>query len=88
MKDERVRDQETYYLHCLHFYTPEMARHTWKTHECGIGIYFMQGFERGNKESKNCMKNLTTINNREYHRVCVVFGIFSFVGKRKTKKEA
>ena len=42
MKDKRVGDHETYYLHCLRFYIPKLARKTWETHECGIGIYSMQ----------------------------------------------
>ena len=56
MKDKRVGDHETYYLRCLRFYIPNLARHTLITHECGIGIYSMQGFEKRNEESKNCMR--------------------------------
>ena len=32
--------------------------------------------------------NLTTINNIWYHRVCVVFGIYSFVGKRENTERS
>ena len=38
MKDKRVGDCETYYLHCLRFYIPKLARHKWITHECRKGI--------------------------------------------------
>ena len=88
MKDKHVSDHETYYLYYLRFYIPKISRHTCKTHECGIGIYSMQEFERKNKESKNCIKLLTTINNIGYHRVCVVFGIYSFRGKRRNKERS
>ena len=66
MKDKRFSDHETYYLHCLRFYIPKMARHAWKTQWCGIEIYSIQGFERRNKESKNCMKQF---NNNKQHRM-------------------
>mmetsp|Transcript_60399 Transcript_60399/g.67547 ORF Transcript_60399/g.67547 Transcript_60399/m.67547 type:complete len:91 (+) Transcript_60399:565-837(+) len=87
MKNKRVGDHGTYYLHYLRFYIHKRARQTWETHECGIGIYSMQGFERKNKESKNCMKKLITISNIEYHKVCIVFGIYSSAKKEETQKE-
>ena len=52
-------DQETFYFHCLRFYLPKIAHHTWTKHKMGIGIFTMQGFERRNKESKNCMKRFS-----------------------------
>ena len=64
MKHKRVGDHETYYLHCLRFYILKLARQTWETHECGIVICSIQGFERRNKESKNCMKKF---NNNKQH---------------------
>ena len=47
---------ETFYMHALRFYLPRFARQTYQRHGLGIGIFNMQGFERRNKESKNCMK--------------------------------
>ena len=52
-------DIETYYLYCLRFYIPKLVRQTWQTHQCGIGCYTMKGFERRNKESKNCMRKFS-----------------------------
>ena len=66
MKKKFVGDHETYYLHCLCFYIPKLARQTWERHQCGIGIYSMQGFERRNKESKSIM---TKFNNNKQHRI-------------------
>ena len=66
MKANRVGDRETYYLHCLRFYIPKLARETWERHQCGIGIYSMQGFERRNKESKSIMNKF---NNNKQHRI-------------------
>ena len=66
MKRKLVGDSETYYLHCLRFYIPKLARQTWERHECGIGIYSMQGFERRNKESKSIMNKF---NNNKQHRI-------------------
>ena len=48
------------------FYIPKLARQTWERHECGIGIYSMQGFERRNKESKSIMNKF---NNNKQHRI-------------------
>ena len=88
MKNKRGGDHETYYLHCFQFYIPKLARHTWKTHECGIGIYSMQGFERRNKESKNYMKK---ISNNKQHRIPQIlrclWDIF-FCRKKKKQREA
>lgn len=47
---------ETFYMHALRFYLPRFARQTYQRHGLGVGIFNMQGFERRNKESKNCMK--------------------------------
>ena len=50
---------ETFYSHALRYYMPGIARKTYKRHRLGVGIFNMQGFERRNKESKNCMKRFS-----------------------------
>ena len=52
IKANCVSDRKTYYLHCLRFYIPKLAREKWEIHQCGIGIYSMQGFERKNKNRR------------------------------------
>ena len=47
---------ETFYMHCLRFYMPKLAKETLEKHKLGLGIFTMQGFERRNKESKNTLK--------------------------------
>ena len=47
-----VGDQETYYLHALWCYIPNMAEDTWTTHKCGICVFTMQGYERRKKSLK------------------------------------
>ena len=54
MTNRKVGDAETFYMHALRFYMPEIADETWKRHGLGVGIFTMQGVERRNKESKNC----------------------------------
>ena len=49
-------DNETFYSHVLRHYLPEISKQTIKDHNLGLGIFTMQGFERRNKESKNCFK--------------------------------
>ena len=66
IKDKRVGYHETYYLHCLRFYIPKWPKRRGQHNECGIGIYSMQGFERRNKELKNCMEKF---NNNKQHRI-------------------
>ena len=58
-KDGKVGCDETFYLHTLRYYIPQVVRTTYERHHCGIGIFSMQGFERRNKESKSCMKRFT-----------------------------
>ena len=48
--------EETFYLHALRYYMPEIVKVTFERHQVGVGIFSMQGFERRNKESKNCMR--------------------------------
>ena len=55
----RVGYDETFYLHCLRYYMPIIAKDTLKKHNLGLGIYTMQGFERRNKESKNTLKRFS-----------------------------
>ena len=52
-------DDETFYLHCLRFYLPPIAKTTLEKHNLGLGIFTMQGFERRNKESKNAFKRFS-----------------------------
>ena len=66
MKANRLGDCQTYYLHCLRFYIPNLARETWGRHQCGIGIFSIQGFERRDKESKSIMNKF---NNNKQHRI-------------------
>jgi hypothetical protein len=48
--------EEIFYCHALRHYMPRIAKVTYETHGTGVGIFNIQGFERKNKESKNCMK--------------------------------
>ena len=52
-------DDETFYLHVLRFYMPEIAKKTFEDHGLGVGIFTMQGFERRNKESKNILRHFS-----------------------------
>ena len=54
-----VGDCETFYMHTLRFYIPDIVDDTWERFQVGIGIFTMQGFERSNKESKNIFRNHT-----------------------------
>jgi hypothetical protein len=53
---------ERFCFHVLRFYIPRILKQTFERHGTGIGIFTIQGFERRNKESKNCMKRFS--NNR------------------------
>lgn len=52
-------DDETFYMHCLCFYMPQIAEITLERHKLGLGIFTIQGFERQNKKSKNTMKRFS-----------------------------
>ena len=52
-------DDETFYLHVLRFYLPQIAKKTMEDHGIGLGIFSMQGFERRNKESKNTLRRFS-----------------------------
>ena len=56
------KSHETFYMHTLRFYLPRICDITYKRHGVGLGIFTMQGFERRNKESKNCMKRFSNMN--------------------------
>ena len=58
-------DDESFYLHCLRFYTPKMAKITFERHGLGLGIFTMQGFERRNKESKNLIRRSSSGNRKK-----------------------
>ena len=53
MKRSTEGDAETFYLHVLRFYMPNIIKDTWEKYGLGVGIFTMQGFERRNKESKH-----------------------------------
>ena len=55
------KSHETFYMHTLRFYLPRICDITYKRHGVGLGIFTMQGFERRNKESKNCMKRFSNM---------------------------
>ena len=56
-KDKRnPGGDETFYMHCLRFYLPKIARTTLDKDGYGLGIFTMQGYERRNKESKNTLQ--------------------------------
>lgn len=74
MMKVHIGGQETYYLHCPRFYIPTMAIQTWSRYECGIGIFTMQGYEQGNKESKIVWEDPMIINNRRLHKIEVAMG--------------
>lgn len=62
--DDKVGNDETFYLHTLRYYMPKIAEDTYNEHKVCVGIFNMQGFERRNKDSKNCMKRFS--NNKEH----------------------
>ena len=47
-----IGDGETFYMHVLRFYMPQLARVTYERFKCGVGIWLMQPFERRNDEGK------------------------------------
>ena len=51
-KGNKIGDDETFYMHCLRFYLPHIAKETLKEHNLGLGVFTMQGFEHQNKISK------------------------------------
>ena len=63
----QIGDEETFYLHVLRFYIPHLSKITLQKHQLGIGIFTMQGYERRNKESKQCFRRFT---NKKGNMVC------------------
>ena len=57
-----VGDRETFYMHVLRYYVPQLAKRTYDKYGVGMGVYTMQGYERRNKESKNTFRRFN--NNR------------------------
>ena len=54
-----IGSEETFYMHTLRYYMPRVAEDCLEKHNVGVGVFTMQGFERRNKESKNCMKRFS-----------------------------
>ena len=54
-----IGNDETFYMHTLRFYLPQIADETLKKHNLGLGVFTMQGFERRNKESKNTLRRFS-----------------------------
>ena len=52
--DDPDAKNKNFYCHVLTKYMILIAKETLKKYKLGTGIYSMQGFERRNKESKNC----------------------------------
>ena len=72
-------DDETFYMHCLRYYVPKIALETYETHKCGIGIFNMQGFERRNKESKNCLKRFSNNSgNVVINNIARIYDVFNY----------
>jgi hypothetical protein len=57
-------EDENFYLHALCYYLPVHAKINFERHRLGLGIFTMQGFERRNKESKNCIRRFSTSNRK------------------------
>ena len=56
-----IGSKETFYMHVLRYYIPIFAEEVFTEHGLGIGIFNMQGFERRNKESKNCLNRFSNM---------------------------
>ena len=54
-------DAESFCLHCLCCYLPQIARRVCDDHGFGLGVFTMQGFEHRNKESKNVMRRRSNL---------------------------
>ena len=73
-----IGDDETFYLHTLRFYLPNIAKETLRKHSLGLGIYTMQGFEHRNKESKNTLNRFSNgINNIAINNLRRLWDVFS-----------
>ena len=56
---DNTGDLENFDCHVWRLYMPQHARTTWERHKLELEIFTMQGFERRNKESKNCFRRFT-----------------------------
>ena len=54
-------DAESFYLHCLRYYLPQIARRVYDDYGFGLDVFTMQGFEHRNKESKNVMRRRSNL---------------------------
>ena len=72
-------EDETFYMHVLRYYVPRTALQTYKNHNCGIGVFNMQGFERRNKESKNCLKRFSNNSgNVVINNMARIYDVFNY----------
>ena len=73
-----IGDDETFDLHKLRFYLPNIAKDTLRKHSFELGIYTMQGFEHRNKESKNTLNRFSNgINNIAINNLRRLWDVFS-----------
>ena len=79
--DDIDTTQENFYCHVLTEYMDFFIQDTYKKYKLGTGIFSMQGFERRNKESKNCAKRF--YNNRFNITISTLLRLFDlfFHGK-------
>jgi len=56
MKGDQMGDNETFYLHVVRNYLPEIAKNVLENCQFGLGVFTMQGFEHRNKQSKRTFK--------------------------------
>jgi hypothetical protein len=56
LTNHTIGDNESFYSHVLFCYYPQLIDRLWTSHNVGIGIFTLQGFERRNKESKNAAR--------------------------------
>ena len=56
----RIRgDGELFYLHIMRWYFPKMLRKVYNSHNLGIYVFTMEGFEYKNQTSKRMVKTRT-----------------------------
>ena len=56
MKGDQLGDKETFYLHVVRNYLPQIAKNVFEKCQFGLGVFTMQGFEHRNKQSKRTFK--------------------------------
>ena len=79
--DEIDSSWENFYCHVLTEYMDGFIQDTYDKYNLGTGIFSMQGFERRNKESKNCAKRF--YNNKFNITISTLLRLFNlfFYGK-------